>query len=551
MNAQASIHTPQLIPTRVARAAAVLRNILLGDAQPAAETRFVPGDTGALGTRIDVLSRPGAAPESEKLLAALRQAIQQYDYDVVAPYRSHLPEEVFAVNQIVLVKTDDNAALFGSFERLMADQKRRIAQAQFKDQAGLDASALVAVRIQQAAAGGTDSITVLAGSGPQRARLEIEFHGEWVSKAALTPTKSAPIEPPQQKPTPAPRQAQTPDPLQAATAWREATTCMPSAPTEPVAATLTIREPGQAERLVDVRQLPATIGRSEADTVQLDNAFASRNHLRLTRCPATGALRVSDHSRLGTLRDGKPLVRGEEVALSTSQTLVLAPTADNGGTVIVLRLAAGLAAVPAPSPAPKQVASIAPKIAAKNIVVLAINTCAKPIKGLTKNGSPSHTGIGFPIQVADEEPQAPAAQTLMAAPSAHTLMVPDNPAASSQACAIAVLHIQSTQGSPQRVTIYSLPFTLGRELPAGETGHAIYEVHSKVSRAHLRIEKLQAGAFVVQNLAHNRAGTFVAGQRQGERFVAEPAKPGAKNGWIHLGEASLTEKSVAIKLEIV
>jgi hypothetical protein len=74
------------------------------------------------------------------------------------------------------------------------------------------------------------------------------------------------------------------------------------------------------------------------------------------------------------------------------------------------------------------------------------------------------------------------------------------------------------------------------------------------SRQHLRITKFQAGAFTIQNLAVSANGTWGAGEKLGARFTLLPCTPGApgsNDGTVILGERSLGQQSVALRLELL
>lgn len=158
-------------------------------------------------------------------------------------------------------------------------------------------------------------------------------------------------------------------------------------------------------------------------------------------------------------------------------------------------------------------------------------------------------------QRATANPAPAAAATLVATPvrppfqGAATLVDPSalRPRA---ATVLARLRLADHQGQEQVFDITRLPYEIGREpeLPGNESC-AVPAQAIRVSRVHLRLEKMQGGAIVVNNLAHQRSGTWSNGECLDEHFTLVPVSAQSRHGWHILGERELGAQSVAMRIE--
>lgn len=149
-------------------------------------------------------------------------------------------------------------------------------------------------------------------------------------------------------------------------------------------------------------------------------------------------------------------------------------------------------------------------------------------------------------------PQAVAAATLVAEPVSRgqrpaTLMDEQAPSAKAR-LPLARLRLTTADGQEQLIDITQLPFEIGRE-PELDAACTVPETAARVSRVHLRLEKMQAGALLVHNTAHQRSGTWCGSEKLGERFTLTPVPPQSKGGWHILGERNLGAHSVAMRIE--
>ena len=161
--------------------------------------------------------------------------------------------------------------------------------------------------------------------------------------------------------------------------------------------------------------------------------------------------------------------------------------------------------------------------------------------------APMHVAVPRP------SPAGVAAQTMVVTPprrgqNAATLL--DVGVATPKVrTALARLRLTTEDGQEQVVDITTLPFEIGRE-PTMDSACTVPEAAARVSRVHLRLEKLQGGSFVVNNLGFNRSGTWCNGEKLDARFTLTPVSVHSKGGWHILGERNLSATSVALRLEV-
>lgn len=148
--------------------------------------------------------------------------------------------------------------------------------------------------------------------------------------------------------------------------------------------------------------------------------------------------------------------------------------------------------------------------------------------------------------------QQAAAATLVAEPISRgqrpATLIDDAPAPPKARLPLARLRLAMADGQEQLIDITELPFEIGRE-PELEAACTVPEAAARVSRVHLRLEKMQAGALLVHNPAHQRSGTWCSGEKLDERFTLTPVPQQSKSGWHILGERNLSANSVAMRIE--
>ena len=160
--------------------------------------------------------------------------------------------------------------------------------------------------------------------------------------------------------------------------------------------------------------------------------------------------------------------------------------------------------------------------------------------------------------MATTSPQPPktgfAAQTLVSLPAGrglHAQTLIDSGAVSPKArVALARLRLTTEDGQEQLIDISTLPFEVGRE-PGLDNACTVPDAAARVSRVHLRLEKMQGGAFVIENLAHTKSGTWCNGEKLDARFTLTPVNVLSKGGWHILGERNLSATSAALRLELM
>jgi pSer/pThr/pTyr-binding forkhead associated (FHA) protein len=469
------------------------------------------------GVEVDVL--PPRSPKGEMLLNALAQAIAEFHYNEVRPYLKYSPHFRYQLHQVCLIRNPDNIGLVADFERLRREQRNLIVKAKFSELDGFDLSEFTDVRVVDTATNATDPVFVVAGDGPQRARLGVEFPGEFVelpapaSKSGPEATDAAP-----QPVNPPVRPSQAPTLMPDPTPPSRVATLAPEAPKASGAPALTlhIAEPGHPERSAVVGHFPARIGRGEDCEVVLLSPYVSRLHATVIYDGSMGTFRVADHSRVGTLLGTKALARDEEAALPDGAELTLAPSAAAGGVTVRVSLPA---APPAKPLRPSQTPTLMPPA----------ELPAQP-----RGPSPMDPGA----------PRGLASKTLME--RVEPVLFED----ALQPAPIVRLRVWHANGKSELHDVAELPYDIGRE-PEGDNACAIADRHAKVSRQHLRITRQQAGVYNVSNLALGGNGTWVGGERMAERFTLKAVLPGSKDGWCILGERGISDNSVAVRLEQV
>ncbi len=447
--------------------------------------------------------RPKTAPR-EQVIVALNEAIAQFYTDEVLPYRKYSDSEatVYQVSRVSIIETLDNLGLVAEFGRLNREQRVRMARAQFKQFEHFDLSAFTEVRIEKAETGDNDPVYVLAGEGPTRARIAFEFYGDFVDRvpaAKPEPTLT----------NPAVHPSQTATLLAIPTA-----STLPAKPKADAAipATLHIAEPGQAARTLTLQKFPARIGRSEECDVVLTHAYVSRIHLTIIQHAETGALAIIDHAVAGTLLDGISINHGTEAPLTKACTLSLASESPLGAATILVEL-----------PFPKTIAMPPIETQPSRIATIA---CARQETPLAKTASP----------------------TLRAAPTLLARAQPTLLARDADIQPIARLTVKHADGRKETHPITALPFEIGRE-PDGVNNYQAQESAAKVSRQHIRISRAKEGGFAIQNLAVKANGCWAHGEKLSENFTVAAVSPANENGWIVLGERSLSGNSIAVRIE--
>lgn len=500
--------------TRLQRAMGKVLDVVFGapDSSPAP----LPHRSG-----VDIDARAARPAKGVVLLNAISQAIAEFHYNEVRPYRDATPNLVFQLQQVCLIRTADNMALVQDFGRLRSEQRVTIVKSKVKEFEGFDLSELSDVRITDELSCSADPVMVVAGEGAQRMALRVEFHGEFIDLPAPA-TKPQGVAQANHQPSLLSSQTQTLlVPSEVARPSRVATLVpYPVAPEKPTLMVLTVQEPGQPERQVNLGKFPFSIGRGEDCDLVLTNGYASRMHLTLIHDTQSHSFRVMDQSTAGTLLGTRALARQEQVALPHGACLVLAPSAPDGGIQLRIQILA-----------PKVAGPVQPKQPETSPV-----RADNPVSGARQGAAPHAATL-----VVNREPAA-AAGTLVqrTEPPLHLQDLKSLP--------LARLRVRTDGGESQFFDLTDLPFEIGRE-PADDNCYCIEERHAKVSRLHLRITKQQAGVFVVQNLAHGSNGTWSAGERQGERFTIKAVAPGSKDGWVFLGDKSLSHLSAAVRLE--
>ena len=491
-----------------------LRDMVLGETDPSPATQH--GARRQSRDAIDVELLPAKSPKGALVANALAEAIGQFRYEEVLPHRDYSPEDVYQVHQVCIIETPENVDLLANFSRQGRDQRSRVVKKVFAEFPEFDTGALADVRIVKAATHALDPVTIIASSGAQRAQIAFEFHGEFVDASSLAASKPVAIEKSQAQP---PSRVGTvlppePAPAQAAKPSRIATVLPPGSSTDAapkVAMTLHIQEPGKPARKVDLCAFPCRIGRSEDSDVVIDTANISRTHMLILRDPTTGHFRVVDQSKVGTLVGTRAIAKGDEVTLVDGQVLTLAPGETSNPVTIRI-------ACPAPMESPSLISRA---MALQPLVAAAL---VPPVS------------------------RKPAAATVLARPAqrAEPTMYLDNIAVKP----IARLHMVYASGQTQTHDIEGFPFEIGREPEQPDNTFGIHEGAAKVSRQHLRIDRLQAGVFSLHNLAVGANGTYLAGEKLPARFTLEPSQPGQAQPLL-LGDKTLNAQAVALHLEVV
>lgn len=507
-----------------------IKNIVLGEADPAPRSR------AAARAEVEGDLMPSKAPKGNLIANALADAIGKFRIEEVIPYRAYTPEEVYQVQQVCIIETAENIALLSDFGRQRRDQRARMVKAVFKDFPEFDLSQLAEVRIVQAASNEQDPVCIVAGHGPQRARIAFEFLGEFVNPAEQAaeathygePTKAAKlVQRPSQVGTVLPQPAIKPSGV--------ATVLPPASDkaAKPVTLVLHISEPGKPERSVSHCNFPVRIGRSEESDVVVEHAPVSRTHIVIVQDASSGHLRVVDQSRVGTLLGTRALAKGEEVSLADGAVLTLAPTDATGNVVIRVDV-------------PRANVKAEAKPDANPYADLDIMQARAPARGPAQADVPAPRAYAQTVFTGKAGGGAPATLLARHQPTLYIDSIEAKP--------IARVHLLYGDGARQVQDITELPFDIGRAPEQDDNSACVSAAAPKVSRQHLRITKFQAGAFTVQNLAVSANGTWGTGEKLGARFTLLPCTPGApgsKDGTVILGERSLGQQSVAVSLELL
>jgi hypothetical protein len=114
---------------------------------------------------------------------------------------------------------------------------------------------------------------------------------------------------------------------------------------------------------------------------------------------------------------------------------------------------------------------------------------------------------------------------------------------------LARLRVRDFDGKEEIHDVFNLPFQIGREVDEGIPHALVAEACAKVSRIHLTFTKFQVGAMMVTNPAAQRSGTWYQDERLPEKFLITPVPANSQGGWHILGEKSLSQNSIAIRLE--
>lgn len=501
---------------------AALRDMVLGEADPSDGARQYANGSSRAQLNVELL--PAKGPKGAVIANALAEAISQFRYEEVQPHLDISPEDVYQVHQICIVESPENLAVLANFARLARGARTRFAEKILADFPEFDASALADVRIVKAPSHELDPVFILAGGGAQRAQIAFEFHGEFVCAANLVPKKM-----PAAAKEASVRPSQTGTVLPPAPMPSRVATVLPPetspAANHPVLMHLHIQEPGKAPRDVAICKFPCRIGRSEDCDVVIESANISRTHVLLVRDPSSGHFRVVDQSKVGTLIGSRAIPKGDEISLVDGQVLTLAPGESSNPVTI---------RVVCPALAP---ASVAVKPAVPAVAGLATVAAAKPC--LISRAMANKAAIADLAQ-----PNPPAAPTLL-----HR----EEPAVfldSISAKPVALLHVHYGNGNKQTCEIADFPFVIGREPDPADNAFSVNQMASKVSRQHLRIDRLQAGVFNVQNLALGANGTWFDNEKLQHHFTLAPSQPG-QGPYLLLGDKNLGLQSAAICVELL
>ena len=257
--------------------------------------------------------------------------------------------------------------------------------------------------------------------------------------------------------------------------------------------TLRICEPGQPERSQAILKLPALIGRGSGCGVQLDSPYVSRIHACLTR-NAAGQLAIEGSSPKGTHIVG---ATGHVIQLATGQAQAL----PRAGSVC-----------------------LTPDSVAQRVQIHFECHAAAGDENAT---------LALPPGPAQPGPAPAGAQaTLYARPSA-----------------LARLWVRHGDGQTEEHLIHQLPVLIGREPDGDGLAIALRDPKSLSSRTHLRIEKRQGSSFLTDNLAAGKGNSWQGGELLGPRFAWRLQAPGARGGWVILGQRDESASAVMVRIE--
>ncbi len=108
-------NAPRVPPGRLLRVVQGVLDVMFGAPDDDATATGMAGAGGHDNVQVDL--RPARTPRGELLLNALSQAIAEYHYTFLRPYRRYSPEFTFQLHQVCLVRTPDNMALLAEFDR--------------------------------------------------------------------------------------------------------------------------------------------------------------------------------------------------------------------------------------------------------------------------------------------------------------------------------------------------------------------------------------------------------------------------------------------------
>lgn len=456
--------------------------------------------------QVEVNTRMGARPRAEIVPTALAEALSDLIYHQVRPMVRFAPATKFQLHQVRLLMTPENMTFVGELAAHPRGIRNDVGVGAMKEATGaesIDFSKFCDFRIETGRLAEQDRIvTVIAGNGPDRIDLSFEFYGIPVSQ-----TESESI----------------PHVNSSAAGQADPNTIL----------TLRFTEDEQPERTVHFAKLPVVIGRNSNADVVLDSSYISRPHLTILTNDS-GQLQVLDQSQLGSAMGDtlNCLPRGRAVPLPGQGKLILAPGAGRGAVHIIYQHT----------------------VSARDRQMTLVNIAATPAPPLPleKIFTPHHGAVPPPASpiVSETSAKPQASMTLdSSATAAATLVSDPHTKVWRNGTALARLRIRKHDGYEVVVEITELPFEIGRESGA-EHHYLVDDECSNVSRKHLRIERLQGGGFLTENLSITKNGTWYKTERLGARFCWQPiAQPSSTEGWYILGKQALDDKAIALRLE--
>lgn len=287
-------------------------------------------------------ARRGPRPRMQMVYDALAEAAATFEYNEVKPLRDLVPSTVFQLSQILTTCTPEGMALLSEAKRLNETHRKKLVTSKISH-LGFDLSQFAGWRIEEATdatqafdpTAEGDMITVIAGDGAWRVKLDFQFFGSFeevnepLAQPSPTQPAASPIAPPVPQPTiprtgaiPLPKAttaaaatlvAEPPRPVHAAATLMNEHSAPP--PTRPALAHLRLTTMEGSEQLIAITTLPFEIGREptlpdglQACTVPDAAAKVSRVHLRLEKHQG-GAWVVHNlaYQSNGTWRNGEKL----------------------------------------------------------------------------------------------------------------------------------------------------------------------------------------------------------------------------------------------------